>query len=547
MRSRILSVLVGLLLVLAVNVPIVAAGTVPPVPTGVGVSVLSSSSINIYWSEGTSLYGITGFAVTDSLTSVNVSSSARSYTWPSLPAGTWKCFFVRAYNLYGSSGWSSQACAYTLPATPGISASVSGPYGINVGWSIGISPSSFELSDGLTSVYPGSSTRSYTWSVAPATYKCFHVRGRNNSGYGNWSGWACATTPPLPPATPGGLTASAQGQTSVLFSWTESSNQTGFEVNDGSTTYTVGSAVRSFSWGSLQPNQQKCARVRAYNSGGYSGYTGSVCATTWPTVPSTPTGVTATAISSSQIQITWSESSNQTGFDISDGTTTHRVASAGARSYVWGSLAPKTRKCFTVSAYNISGSSGSSSSSCATTSAAILSMNWYSQFQSANGTNAGVDCGPTSVAMALELYGKRPADMTGSDNDWKWIRAVRTATGAPDGDGTDIFQLQKAVTAYGVSSSIVAGDRANPAPALAAIKSAWASGKPVIAFVHCTTWGITSGCSDHWVVIIGFSADGNTVYVNDPAATGGSTTKPTTTLVQAMVDSVSTNWALVVG
>jgi hypothetical protein len=543
MRSRVLSMLAGLLLVLAVNVPIAAAGTVPPIPTGVGVSVISSSSINIYWSEGTSLYGLTSFTVTDSISYINVSSSARSYTWSGLPAGTWKCFFVRANNLYGSSGWSSQACAYTLPATPGISAYASGAYSIYVSWSIGISPSGFELSDGLTSVYPGSSTRSYYWSVAPATYKCFHVRARNNSGYGGWSGWACATTPPLPPATPAGLTAVAQGQTSVLFSWTENSNQTGFEVNDGSTTYSVGAGTRSFSWGSLQPSQQKCARVRAYNSGGYSGYTGYVCATTWPPVPATPTGVTATAVSSSQITITWSENSTQAGFDVLTGSSSARIADPNARSYTWGGLAPKTTYCFQVRAYNISGASGYSSSVCATTSAAILSMIWYTQFQSANGDNAAVDCGPTSVAMALQYYGKRTANET----DAQWIAEVRSKTGAPDGDGTDIFQLQNAAAAYGVGSSIVVGNRADPAPGLAAIKSAWASGKPVIAFVHCTTWGITSGCSDHWVVILGFSADGNSVYVNDPAASRGLTSKLTTTLTQAMVDSVSTNWALILG
>jgi hypothetical protein len=52
------------------------------------------------------------------------------------------------------------------------------------------------------------------------------------------------------------------------------------------------------------------------------------------------------------------------------------------------------------------------------------------------------------------------------------------------------------------------------------MQNAVAAGHPVIALVHGADLGRGSAYGEHWVVVTGFSADGQTVYLNDPDTQG---------------------------
>ena len=128
------------------------------------------------------------------------------------------------------------------------------------------------------------------------------------------------------------------------------------------------------------------------------------------TVPAAPSNITATAINSSTIQVTWTNNaSNATGLVISDNLTSVTLG-AGTTSYTWSGLAPNTYKCSHVYAYNSAGNSAWSGWACTTTPAAGLS---WSVSLSASSTSPAAnqnvtltastnhDVGPTAYGLYI--------------------------------------------------------------------------------------------------------------------------------------------------
>src|SRR5256885_788798 len=89
------------------------------------------------------------------------------------------------------------------------------------------------------------------------------------------------------------------------------------------------------------------------------------------TPPSVPTGLTASAVSSSQINLSWTASSDNvgvSGYRVFRGGT--QIATTGATSFANTGLAPSTTYSYTVAAYDAAGNlSAQSSSASATTPA----------------------------------------------------------------------------------------------------------------------------------------------------------------------------------
>src|SRR5204862_457231 len=86
----------------------------------------------------------------------------------------------------------------------------------------------------------------------------------------------------------------------------------------------TGANVTSTSSTALAASTTYYFRVRAYNSAGYSGYSATASATTQaaaPTLPATPTGLTATAASSSHPTLRSADLSNETYYYIESATS----------------------------------------------------------------------------------------------------------------------------------------------------------------------------------------------------------------------------------
>ena len=97
-------------------------------------------------------------------------------------------------------------------------------------------------------------------------------------------------TPPPPPtsvpAAPSNLTVTAVDPNNIRLNWQDnSSNETGFEINNGVVSKDVGANSMTYTWGGLAPGTYMCFKIRAYNSAGDSAWDPNVspwyvCATT---------------------------------------------------------------------------------------------------------------------------------------------------------------------------------------------------------------------------------------------------------------------------
>jgi hypothetical protein len=178
------------------------------------------------------------------------------------------------------------------------------------------------------------------------------------------------------------LTATASSSTQINLSWADnSSNETGFKIErcQGSscTSFaqvgTVGGGVNTYNNTGLSGGTSYTYRVRAYNSGGDSAYSSTATAVTAAaatTRPTAPSALTATASSSTQINLSWADnSSNETGFKIErckGSTCTYftQIAAVGPniKTYSNTGLSKYSIYKYRIRAYNVYGNSGYSNS-----------------------------------------------------------------------------------------------------------------------------------------------------------------------------------------
>jgi predicted phage tail protein len=214
------------------------------------------------------------------------------------------------------------------------------------------------------------------------------VRAYNAAGDSAYSNTATAVTAAAPavPIAPSNLTATAVSSSQINLTWADNANnETGFKIercagagcSDFAQIATVGANVSSYPNTGLAASTSYSYRVRAYNAGGDSGYSNTATAVTQaaPALPAAPTNLVATAVSRSQVNLTWTDnSSNETGFKIErckGATCTNftQIVTVGVNvtSYANTGLNANTTYRYRVRAYNASGNSGYSNIAAATT------------------------------------------------------------------------------------------------------------------------------------------------------------------------------------
>jgi hypothetical protein len=194
-----------------------------------------------------------------------------------------------------------------------------------------------------------------------------------NNGAGTWDNnsgqdWKFAVTSGAPPPTPTNVAATAVSSSEIDLGWPATSNTVGYVVYRSGTQ--VGTTVTTaFNDLGLLANTLYCYTIASSNSAGLSTQSFPVCATTLtnslPNPPPTPINVTATALATNQINVTWSSSTGATSYIVARGG--NPIATVSATSYVNSGLTPNIIYCYTIAATNSAGASAFSSSSCATT------------------------------------------------------------------------------------------------------------------------------------------------------------------------------------
>jgi chitodextrinase len=255
-----------------------------------------------------------------------------------LNANTTYVYTVRALDAAGNvSGQSAAASATTSgaldttpPTTPtGLTGNVVSPFRIDLSWLA-------STDNDVVANYRVYRNGAFLINVALTTYQDTGVSPLTTYSYnvdaidatGNVSGLSAAavvTTPNTPdataPTTPTGLTASAISSSQIVLGWTASTDNvavTGYQVFRGGVLLTTLGNVPTYQDGGLNAATTYTYRVRAIDAAGNaSGLSTSASATTLAApdtiAPTIPTGLSASAISSSRIKLNWSASTDNVG------------------------------------------------------------------------------------------------------------------------------------------------------------------------------------------------------------------------------------------
>lgn len=283
------------------------------------------------------------------------------------------------------------ALATVPPAPTGLSATAASSTTINLSWTDASSnETGFQIERSTTSgsgytlvttTAANATSFSNTGLTAATTYY-YRIRAVNADANSLYTAEVSATTSSSVPAAPTSPTATAQSSSSIQITWTDASNnETGFEVERSLTSgsgfalvTTTAANATSFTNTGLTASTTYYYRIRAVNASGQSAYTSQVTATTLVAPPAAPTGLTASATSTSSITLNWTDaSSNETGFDVERSTTSGSgfsvvtTTAANATSYVDPSLSSGITYYYRVRAKNAGGNSAYTTEASATT------------------------------------------------------------------------------------------------------------------------------------------------------------------------------------
>ncbi len=203
---------------------------------------------------------------------------------------------------------------------------------------------------------------------------------------------------------PSGLSATAQSASNISLSWNDnSSSEDGFNIersSNGSTwsaLTSVAANATSYNNGGLSPDSTWFYRVNAYQAADLSGWSNTASATTFDVAPAAPTGLNATAVSDSQINLNWvDQAGNEDAYrversdDGQSGWATIANLGANSTNYSNTNLAASTEYFYRVVASNTAGDSADSNTASATTDAPPAFVDYKAQSQSTSeGTVSG--------------------------------------------------------------------------------------------------------------------------------------------------------------
>jgi len=361
----------------SVNVNVVATDTQPPsTPTNLQAVVKSPTRVDLSWTASTDNIGVTGYKIYRNSSQI-ATSTTTSFSDTTCSPNTSYTYEVSAYDAAGNnSAKSSPATAVTPPSEIIIDNPACELSGV---WSTGTSATdkygsdyyyaSTAVTEGKTATWRpnfgyGGSYDTYAWwpqgtnraSNAPYTVSWSGgsqvVQVNQQSGGGQWnlllSGktfakgtdgfvrlsngtgqtgyvvmadavrWVTLSVDAVAPSVPTNLSANAVSCTQVNLTWSASTDNVavaGYKVyRNGAQIAT--STTTSYSDTDCAPSTTYSYRVSAYDTAGNDSAQSSQVTATTPadtTAPSTPTNLSANVISGTQVDLSWSASTDNIG------------------------------------------------------------------------------------------------------------------------------------------------------------------------------------------------------------------------------------------
>ncbi len=357
--------------------------TVPTAPTGLTATAASQSQVNLSWTASTDNAGVTGYKIMRNGTQI-ATSLGTSYSDTSVAPATTYSYTVVAYDATGNSSAASTASVVTVPDTTAPTASVTAPAnGATVSGTVSVTATAsdnvavtkveFYVDGGLAST-DTTSPYSYSLDTTALTNATHTLVAKAYDAAGNIGTSSTVTVTVnndiTAPTAPTGLTATAISPTQVNLSWTASTDNVGvtkYLVQRGGVTIAQPTTT-SYSDTTVTSNTTYSYVVLAQDAAGNTSAASSTKTVTTPqpadtTAPTVPTGLTATAVSPTQVNLSWTASTDANGvagYKIIRGGT--QIATSTTTSFGDSTVSPGTAYTYTVSAYDAAGNTSAVSS-----------------------------------------------------------------------------------------------------------------------------------------------------------------------------------------
>lgn len=356
-----------------------SATTLSSTPSGLRAKTLTSSSIMLTW---TAAKGATQYAVLCGTSEGGPynqvgTTSALTYTSTGLSSATQYYYVIEASDTGGTSPYSNEATAMTLAGVPSnLAASAQSSSAIGLTWTAVTGATSYvvyraSVAGGPYSKVASPSTNSDTATgMSAGTTYYFEVAAVDAGGTGSPSGDVAGTTLP---ATPSGARAASEGSTEIMVSWSAATGAMSYEVLrssvEGGPYSPLGTSSKaSYTDTGLSANTEYYYVVEAVGSGGSSPNSNEATATT---TPASPSGLTASAASNTQIDLSWTASTGATSYAIWRSTSANsgfvKIGTTNNTTFNNTGLTATTMYYYAVTATGSGGTSAESSTTGAET------------------------------------------------------------------------------------------------------------------------------------------------------------------------------------
>jgi chitodextrinase len=363
----------------------------PTAPGTVSALAVSSTRIDLSWSAATDNIGVTGYRIERCLGSTCSNfaqigaSTTTTYSDTAAVGSSTYNYRVRANDAAGNLGPYSATVSATTPAGSdtqaptvpgGVTASPVSSTQVNLAWTastdnVGVTTYFVERCAGtnctsFTQIATTSGPSYANTGLTGSTTYRYRVRAGDAAGNRSaYSSIATATTPAVPdttpPTAPGNLNAAAISATQINLTWTASTDNvavTGYRIERclgaGCSSFTQVATATGAAFGDtgLAASSPYSYRIRAVDAAGnlsaYSGVASATTAAPDTTPPSPPTNLSATAVSNSQINLSWTAATDNVGVTS---YLVERCQGAGCTSFIQVGVATGTN-------YNNTGLSG---------------------------------------------------------------------------------------------------------------------------------------------------------------------------------------------
>ncbi|MBX7120140.1 MAG: pre-peptidase C-terminal domain-containing protein [Gemmatimonadaceae bacterium] len=375
-----------------------ATTILPADPSGATATAVSGTRIDLAWSDnadnetGYQIERCAGGSCTDFALIATTAAGATEYSDAGLAGSSTFRYRVRAVNGAGPSGYSAIVSAVTnVPGIPtALTATTVNATRIDLAWTDNATDETAYVIERcqasactfatIATIAANSTNYSDTGLPAGIAY-LYRVRAQNASGVSGASNVAAAGT--NTPADPTGLAATVISATRIDLAWVDAAdNELAYFVER-----CTGTGCTSFAQIGFQPpntvsfsdvstvaNTTYRYRVRASNAAGSSGYSAIVELDT--DLPAAPTGLTATTVSATRIDLAWADASDNeesfrvercAGVGCSDFTEQAQLP-PGTTAFTDAPIAPNESFTYRVRAVNAAGASAYTAEAGATTS-----------------------------------------------------------------------------------------------------------------------------------------------------------------------------------